>query len=162
MGVRQRHRPHDHVLGCHGGAPGEPPTRKPCVLTVHEYFGRSWFWVERPWRAAALRLYERHVVMKRYSAWHAASNATTGDLVAGCVPAREIDTIHFGVDGAVWNPLVEPGDLPGLLGFPEASRIFLFTGRPGATKGTGVLLEAIALTAGSVPDDVRGGSAARS
>lgn len=130
---------------------------KPCVLSVQECLGRKWFWVEQPWRAAAFYLYERYVVTKPYSAYHAISEATRRDLVAAGVADRLIGMIHLGVDPSGWNPAVSPRDLNGLLGFSDSSRVFLFTGRAGPTKGADVLLDAIAMCAGSLPDDVRFG-----
>jgi glycosyltransferase involved in cell wall biosynthesis len=130
---------------------------RPCVLSVQECLGRRWFWVEPPWRAAAFYAYERYVVTRPFAAYHAISHATRRDLVAAGVSDRLIDTIHLGVDPGIWNPAVPARDLNGLLGFPPESRVFLFTGRPGRTKGADVLLDAIALVGDSLADDVRFG-----
>ena len=131
---------------------------RPCILSVQECLGRKWFWVEaKPWRAAAFFFFERYVVTRPYSAYHANSHATRRDLVAAGVADRLIRMIYLGLDPAAWNRAASLRDLNGLLGFPGHSRVFLFTGRPGPTKGANVLLEAIAMSVRTLPDDVRFG-----
>jgi glycosyltransferase involved in cell wall biosynthesis len=131
---------------------------KPCVLGVQECLGRKWFWVEpRPVQAAAFFAFERYVVTRRFTAFHAISEATKRDLVSAGLSPGSIKAILLGVDPTVWNGEVAPRDLAGLFGFDPEARVFLFTGRPGPTKGAGILLDAVAECRGQLPPDVRFG-----
>jgi len=130
---------------------------KPCILTVQECLGRKWFWVEPRLRAAVFLIYERRLVTRPFTAYHAISEATRRDLVRAGVDGRLVTTIHLGVDERLWNPDVSPRDLNALLGFPSGCRVFLFTGRPGPTKGAHLLLDAIETAGTQMPADVRFG-----
>jgi glycosyltransferase involved in cell wall biosynthesis len=131
---------------------------KPCILSVQECLGRKWSWVEsRRLRAAAFFAFERYVVTRGFSALHAISEATKRDLVAAGLPAGVVTTVRLGIDHTMWNEDVAPRDLTALLGFDPGARVFLFTGRPGLTKGADILLEAVRLCRPRLPGDVRFG-----
>ena len=132
--------------------------RKPCVLSVQECLGRKWFWVEpRRLHAAAFFAFERYVVTRAFTAFHAISEATKRDLVTAGIRPGAVKAVRLGVDPTVWNDHVEPRDLTGLLGFAPETRVLLFTGRPGPTKGADILLEAIRLSRTRLPADARFG-----
>ena len=54
---------------------------KPCVLTIHEFHGFKWFWVDTPVRAAAFFLFEWYVCTRKFDVYHAVSDATKKDFI---------------------------------------------------------------------------------
>ena len=130
--------------------------RKPCLISVHEVIGRRWFKLNlNPLLAAALYVAEQYIVSRPYTHWHAVSGATRRDLVAAGISAPRITRIYHGIDPAVWHPGVPPNDLAGFLNLPSHSRILLYTGRAGATKGIFDLIEATRQVNGQLSPDIR-------
>jgi glycosyltransferase involved in cell wall biosynthesis/2-polyprenyl-3-methyl-5-hydroxy-6-metoxy-1,4-benzoquinol methylase len=122
--------------------------KKPCIITAYEAIGGKWFTVEKnPLKAMAFLLFEWYVVTRRYEAWHAISDATKRDLVRYRVKEDRVFTIYPGIDKDIWNPSIEKKDLHRYLGFDSKDKIFLYSGRPGKSKGIFVFLEAIRLAA---------------
>lgn len=117
---------------------------KPCILTVHEVLGKKWFSVEKnPLIALGFFLFERYVIQKEYTLWHVISKATEHDLKKCHIPQEKIFLLYHGVDRTVWNPNTPPKNLSNYLGFSSNDAIFLYTGRPGKSKGIFILLKAI-------------------
>jgi glycosyltransferase involved in cell wall biosynthesis len=128
---------------------------KPCVLTVHEALGKRWFWIEEnPVKAALFYAFEYYVVKKKYSLYTAVSFATQKDLQALGIKESDIVTIYHGVDK---KPAQFDFDnhSNSIFGFDKNTRVFLYYGRPGKTKGVFVLLEAIEKLKDLLPPDVR-------
>ena len=117
--------------------------RKPLVLTVHEVWLNRWQDVtDAPPLANALHNAAEHLIYAfNYHHYVCVSQATARDLAASGVPTDRIHVIHNGLDLSFWNPdrhtpradLREPNTFT-----------FLFTGRPGISKGLPWLLEAMA------------------
>lgn len=117
--------------------------RKPLVLTVHEVWLNRWQDVtDDPPLANALHNAAEHLIYAfNYQNYVCVSQATARDLAASGIPQSRIHVIHNGLDLTFWNPdrhtpradLREPGTFT-----------FLFTGRPGISKGLPWLLEAMA------------------
>ncbi len=129
---------------------------RPCVLTVNECLGSRWSWVERdPIRAFAYRHFERRLLHRPFTTLIAISAATRRDLLRAGVPADRVRTVHLGIDHDVWHPSVGPADICAVFGLPRSSRVFLFAGRAGRTKGADLLLAAIERCAARLPLDVR-------
>lgn len=118
--------------------------KKPIVLSVMEVIGQRWNAVEsNPLLALAFRAFERLVVTRSFTAWHVISKATLNDLSSVGVDPRNIRVIYPGIDYKIWNENVESTNLTKYFNIKSQSRVFLYTGRPGKSKGLHVLLEAI-------------------
>lgn len=127
---------------------------KPCLITVHEALGPRWFKVEKnPIAALGFLLFEYYSIKKKFDCWHAISKSTKDDLIKYSVPENKINLIYHGINDVLWNPSVEKSDLAGYLGFEENKKIFLYSGRPGKTKGIFMLLEAIRRAKNDLPND---------
>ncbi len=128
---------------------------KPCVLSVQECLGRRWFQLgESAFTASLFYVFERFVISRRFDAWHCISQATARDVVEAGISAQKVVPILLGVDGALYRtppPQRNPADL---FQVPSDSRVFLFFGRAGKTKGVSVLLEAIRILKDELPLDV--------
>ncbi len=118
--------------------------RKPCILTTHEVLAQRWFIVEKnPLKALAFYLFERYVISRDYTLWHAISNATRQDLIRCNIPKDRVITVYHGIDYTLWHKDIAPRTLATLFAIPPSKKIFLYNGRPGQTKGLFVLLDAI-------------------
>lgn len=116
---------------------------KPCLVTVYEALGKKWFWVESNYIKAVLYYsFERYVIKKKFSLYHAISRATEADMVDCGVPARSIVTLYPGLRGDFAAREEEPSLPPDAQAISK-SKVFLFFGRPGKTKGIFVLYDAI-------------------
>lgn len=123
---------------------------KPCLLTVYEALGKKWFWVEKNYVKASLFFcFERYVLKKKFSLYHAISRATRSDLIESGIPGSSITTIYPGLrtefNGR--DSASDPTD--------GASKVFLFFGRPGKTKGIFLLYDAIKKAIEQIPDEFR-------
>jgi glycosyltransferase involved in cell wall biosynthesis len=130
---------------------------KPCVITVYESLNKKWFWIEpNPLKAMMFWAFERYVVSRSYSLYHAISDATATDLKEAGVNPDAITIIYPGVNEASVTAGISPGkptQLPVEL-FAN-SKVFLYFGRPGQTKGIFVLFEAIRQIAHRLPEEIK-------
>lgn len=125
---------------------------KPCLMTVYEALGDKWFWVENNGlKALMFRCFEQFVVRKSYQHYHAISLATERDLASSGI--RNVTTIYPGLKTDLLGASESDGQSD-TDGNPAAqpSRVFLYYGRPGKTKGIFVLLEAIRRISGKIPE----------
>ena len=130
--------------------------KKPCVLSVQEVIGKRWYsLIRNPLLALSFHLFEKFLVTRKFSAWHAISDATRSDTIAAGVSSTKIKTIHLGIDTIHWDHTVNPLSLCSLFGFPPNSRVLLFLGRPGKTKGADLIIDAARLVKHKLPSDVR-------
>jgi glycosyltransferase involved in cell wall biosynthesis len=128
---------------------------KPCVVTVHEALGKRWFWIEENLvKATFFYIFERYVVKRKYSLYTAASFATQRDLRSLGIKESNIVTIYHGVDKKP-APVSLDSHSDSLFGVDKDSRVFLYYGRPGKTKGVFILLEAIEKLKDQLPAGVR-------
>ncbi len=119
-------------------------TRKHCILTVHEVLGKDWFLVEKNLlKAAIFFLFERFVITRSFDAWHAVSRSTMKSLEKAIGPSENITTIYNGVDAPSPNTVRQKADVISYFGFGERDKVFLYSGRPGKTKGIPMLIEAV-------------------
>ena len=110
--------------------------KKPSVITAYEVLGSRWFQVEdNPIKAWAFEQFEKFVVSRFYSAYHAISHATEKDMIRSGIPAHQIETIYPGVETAS----------PAKSLHREKKSLFTlcYFGRPGKTKGLMDLVEAL-------------------
>lgn len=122
---------------------------KPCLISVHEVLRERWHSIERPGIAWMLKKFEMYSVKKDYSFFHATSQATQGDLLAMGIPTDKIFLLYPGIRETFERARV--ADL-----VPDStSKIFLYFGRAGKTKGVEILLKAIAEVDDQLPEDFR-------
>lgn len=131
---------------------------KPCVLMVHEIIGKKWFRVEKnPLKALGFLFFERFVAKKNYTFWQAISKETKKDMLLCGIPGDKIKLIYHGINNELWNENVEKTDIGKFFGFGENSKIFLYSGRPGKTKGVFVLMDAIIKLKNKLPEEFKFG-----
>jgi glycosyltransferase involved in cell wall biosynthesis len=120
--------------------------RKPLVLTVHEVWIGQWRNVaDASWLSnTAHELMERLIYLPNYQNYVAVSQATATALQKIGVVADKITTIHNGLDYSFWNPKRYDGNLLRTQMQLQDHYLFLFTGRPGRSKGLPILLQALA------------------
>jgi glycosyltransferase involved in cell wall biosynthesis len=128
--------------------------KKPCIITVHEVLCWRWFKVEKnPIKALGFLFFEFFVLNKKFNCWHVISNATKKDLLKIKIPENKMSLIYHGIDEILWNRYVVPENLNKYLGFDQQKKIFLYSGRPGKTKGIFLLLETIKKIKNKLPDN---------
>jgi glycosyltransferase involved in cell wall biosynthesis len=131
---------------------------KPCLITVHEALGKKWKKIEEnPIKAFLFRFFEKFVIKRQYTKWHAISKATKQELLDLNIHKEKIETIYHGIDKKIWNPQVRKINLNKIFHFDKNDRIFLYTGRPGQTKGLNVLLKAIKKLKNKLPANFKFG-----
>lgn len=119
---------------------------KKVIITVHEVWVGKWSRVSDAGRISNIinDLAERMLYWFNYDKYVAVSNATSADLRGLLSRKAEVHTIYNGVDYGHWCTEKHNGDeLRRKLAF-EDKFVFLFTGRPGRSKGLPVLLKAFA------------------
>jgi glycosyltransferase involved in cell wall biosynthesis len=110
---------------------------KPCVVTVYEVLGKKWFWIEQnPVKASLFYGFEQFVINRRYALCHTISFATQRDLEYYTRRRQNIVTIYPGIKKKLMNLATSGVE-------SDASKTFLYYGRPGKTKGIFVLFDAI-------------------
>lgn len=132
--------------------------KKPCILMAHEVIGNRWFQIEKnPLKALLFLLFERFAIKKNYTFWQAISEATKKDMLEIGIPENKIELIYHGIDYSIWNKDVREIDINNFFGFEENSKVFLYSGRPGKTKGIFILLEAIIKSKNKLPKEFKFG-----
>lgn len=120
----------------------------PVVATIHEVLGENWYLAKGLPRGSAawFRWLERRLMRLRFDRYLCVSRYTAERLtrLAGVSP-NKIEVIYPAVDYEFWQPgrhAARP--LREELGLPADSRIAIFFGRPGVSKGVDTLLAAAA------------------
>lgn len=128
---------------------------KPCIISVQEALGKRWFSIgENIVTASLFFLFERFVIKRGFNAWHCISKATARDVSELGIPSSKIAPILLGVDDSLHNnppPKLNPADL---FGIEPTTKVILFFGRPGKTKGVNILFDAIKKIQHQIPPDV--------
>ncbi len=133
---------------------GAPPawlvsklTRKPCIITVHEVWINKWSKLTEMNKISALKheFLERLIYMLNYNKYVAVSESTKKQLLDIRVKKKKVSVIYNGIDYAHWNPKKYNGEkIRKRLGM-QNNFIYLFSGRPGTSKGLEYLLKAVPL-----------------
>ena len=130
---------------------------KPCLVTVFEVWGHKWLWIEKNFLKSTLyRLFERYVITRDYSFYHAISESTQKDLVNFGVEQQLVTAIYPGINkerGLRDENGVLSDHSQGAMSSKDANKTFLYFGRPGKPKGIFVLLEAIRALKNQLPKE---------
>jgi glycosyltransferase involved in cell wall biosynthesis len=126
---------------------------KPCLVTVFEVWGNKWFWIEKNYLKATLYyLFERYIISRNYSLYHAISASTQNDLIKSGVDNRLITVIYPGAKQMGSGPAVHGFTDPPATSSEKQGKTFLYFGRPGKPKGIFVLFEAIRAIRNQLPE----------
>lgn len=119
-------------------------TGKPMVLTVHEVWIGKWNLFSDASRLSNFinGIIERLIYLLDYRNYIAVSNATAKALAATGVSPEKTTVIHNGIDYAFWQFTQERRTETRRRLALDDKFVFLFTGRPGRSKGLLVLLDA--------------------
>lgn len=118
--------------------------KKPCLITVHEIIGNKWFSVEKnPIKALLFCIFEKFVITRKFYFWHVISDTTKKRLENTGVDHKKIVMIYHGIDNDKWNDTIQSSDIHKYLNISKDKKVFLYSGRPGKTKGLHILLAAI-------------------
>ena len=128
---------------------------KPLALTVHEVWIGKWAEISdggsfSNWANDKI---ERLIYCFDYRNYIAVSHATARELMRIGVPKERIEVIHNGIDYDLWNPAKYDRVSERMKsGYANDEFIFMYSGRPGRTKGFSFLLKAFASIAGDYPN----------
>jgi glycosyltransferase involved in cell wall biosynthesis len=118
---------------------------KPTVVTVHEVWAKMWFKFESNfWSALFNYLGERVLTTMPYNAITCCSFFTFNSLRMLGIDEDRITLIPNGVDLNLFKPRAVDRDLRRRLGL-EGLKVYMFSGRPGISKGVEYLLRAAVL-----------------
>lgn len=116
---------------------------KPSVMTVHEVRGTKWYWADDLIHATGFFIYEQYVCRQKFSVYHAVSESTKRDFYKFCGRDKNVIRVYNANE-------MEPGigkasniNLRKYFEIDAESKVFLYYGRAGKTKGIYVYLEAI-------------------
>jgi len=133
---------------------GAPPAwlasklrKKPCVLTVHEAWVGKWNKLtEMNWFSAKMHSFlERMIYLLRFNRYVCVSHSTKKQLLDVGVKENKTDVVYNGVDYAHWDPKKYNGERIRKKFGLENMFVYLFSGRPGISKGLEYLLKAVPL-----------------
>ncbi|MBR3307922.1 MAG: glycosyltransferase family 4 protein [Lachnospiraceae bacterium] len=128
--------------------------KKPSILTVYEVRGNKWFWSDVVYRAVIYWMVEQFCCRMPFDAYHAISDATKRDYLK-FIGRRDVRRVYLAND---LGKAAEKSSFSLKEYFNTGrSRVFLYYGRPGRTKGVFVLEEAIKRLkdSGRLPKDVK-------
>jgi D-inositol-3-phosphate glycosyltransferase len=129
----------------------------PAVITVHEVFGPQWTSLRglNPRLGAMFRLYERAILALPFRHFLCDSDFTRTRLERFArVPRHRTSVVYPAVDYHFWNPDAHRPryTLKAELGLPADSKVYLYFGRPGVSKGVDNLLDAAEIIRSECPD----------
>jgi glycosyltransferase involved in cell wall biosynthesis len=125
---------------------------KPVVFTCHELLGKRWKLVEpQALKAWLFRNIEKAIVTRPYERHVAVSHATYADLMRAGVEPRRTSVIYNGVDELFSAGQRADGKLRAMCGLSRDDFLYVYFGRPGATKGVDYLLQAAPAIQKQVP-----------
>lgn len=118
---------------------------KPILISIHEVVGDRWNWIEQnKLKAIAFSIYEKYVCCKDYDFIHTDSDSTKYDYFKYCGKRDNIERIYLSVDND-FNERIKKSqiNLYEYFNIDNDSKVVLYFGRPGKSKGIFIYLEAI-------------------
>lgn len=128
--------------------------KKKCVITVHEVWVGKWKKITEMNTISAIihDFLERCIYLMPFDKYVAISQSTKKQLLERRIKEKKIDVIYPGVDYENWDPKKRNYQkIRKKLGFGKKF-VYVFTGRPGPSKGFEYLLKAVPLIKKKIPD----------
>lgn len=127
---------------------------KPSIITIMEVWLGKWKYIAEMGALSAFihNLLERCIYLLRFDKYVSISKSTGNQLISIGKKKKDIRVIYCGVDYKHWNPKKHNGKkIRKQLGL-EKDWIYLFTGRPGVSKGLEYLLKAVPMISRTIPN----------
>ncbi len=127
--------------------------RKPCVITIHEVWGKLWneFSGMSKLSASIHQLFEKMIINLGFTKYIGVSNSTVNQI--GKL-GKEAITIYNGIDYEFFNPKnYNREEIRKLYGF-DNKFVYLFYGRCGLSKGLEYLVDAIPQISKTIPNSL--------
>lgn len=129
--------------------------KKPSLLTVHEVRGPLWFKADTFIKALIFWSVEQYTVRQQFTGYHAVSEATLRDTKR-YTGRKNVKRVYLYNE---FRPGLESKhfSLRGYFNLPEETKVFLYYGRPGKTKGIDVYKKALLdlKKQADIPDNVK-------
>ena len=127
---------------------------KKCIITIHEVWVRKWDKLtEMGWLNAKIHnLLERFIYLLNFDEYVCVSKSTQEQLLDVGISEKNTAVIYNGVDYTHWNPGKFDGKkIREKLGL-KRNFVYLFSGRPGISKGLEYLIKAVPLISKKIPN----------
>jgi glycosyltransferase involved in cell wall biosynthesis len=128
--------------------------KKKCIITVHEVWVGRWNKLAGiGWLSAKMHdLLERLIYLLRFDKYAAVSKSTQKQLIDISVKKEKTQAIYNGIDYSHWNPKKYNGESVRKRLKLENNFVYLFTGRPGVSKGLEYLIKAVPSISKLIPN----------
>ena len=129
-------------------------TKKKCLITIHEVWLNKWNKLTEVGKIKA-KIYEfleKLIYLLKFDQYIAVSNSTKKQLENINIKKEKIQTIYNGVDYDHWNPKKYNGEKIKTQLNIKNNFIYLFSGRPGVSKGLEYLIKAVPEISKMIPN----------
>lgn len=128
--------------------------KKKCIITIHEVWIGKWNKLtESGWISSKIHDFlERLIYLLKFDKYIAVSRSTQNQLVNIGIKKEKTQIIYNGIDYTHWNPKKYNGNKIRKRLKLEKNFIYLFTGRPGVSKGLKYLIKAVPEISKQIPD----------
>lgn len=129
--------------------------KKKSVLTIYEARGNKWYWADSFIRATIFYMVEQFTCRQKFDCYHAISEATKTDIEKFC-NKKNVKRVYLANEMNL-DMIDKSFSVREYFGVPEDTKVFLYYGRPGKTKGIQVYEKALLQLSASkkIPDNVR-------
>ncbi|MCJ7626412.1 MAG: glycosyltransferase family 4 protein, partial [Anaerolineaceae bacterium] len=131
--------------------------KKPVLVTYDEFLGERWYEViNNLWIAKISKFIEAAIAKLDFDKYVAISTSTASDLIANHLDPQKISVIYPGIETEKIAASIHSEELREIyrkeLSILGTSFVYLFFGRPGATKGAEYLIQAYSQITQEIPD----------
>jgi len=128
--------------------------RKKDIITVHEVWVGKWRQLTEMgfFNAFIHNILERFIYFLNFDKYVCVSKSTQKQLFGIGIDKNKTEVVYNGVDYEHWNPKRYNGNMMRKKLGLEKNFIYLFTGRPGVSKGLEYLIKAVPLISKSIPN----------
>jgi len=129
-------------------------SRKRCIITIHEVWVGKWDKLtEMSWLISKIHdLLERMIYLLNFDKYIAVSQSTKKQLEDIGIKKEKVTFVYNGVDYSHWNPKkYDRSKMRKMLGL-EKNFVYIFSGRPGISKGLEYLIKAVPLISLKIPN----------